>query len=96
MSDSRYLSAKEVAERYGLSVNWVYGCRTLPRRKVGKYLRFLESDLEQWEKKLPESIRTFNWHLVEPVGVGVRSMSHKHNSDRYDEDGKLVLSFDIL
>ena len=58
----RYLSAQEVAERYGLTVSWVYGCRTLPRRKVGKYLRFREDELEEFEKswqKATPSYRTY-------------------------------------
>lgn len=58
----RFLSAQEVADRYGLSRRWVYDCRTLPRRKVGKYLVFREDELEEFEmtwKKTTPSHRGF-------------------------------------
>ncbi len=45
----KYLSAKQVAERYGLTVQWVWKCKALPRRKVGKYLMFREDELERFE-----------------------------------------------
>jgi predicted DNA-binding transcriptional regulator AlpA len=61
----RYLTAKDVAERYGLSIRWVYSCLTLPRRKVGRYLRFLESDLEIWEKRQAPSSRVYGFHIFE-------------------------------
>lgn len=55
----RYLSAKQVAERYGVSPQWPYRCKDLQkyRRKIGQYVRFLESDLELFEKERwsPES-----------------------------------------
>lgn len=58
----RFLTAREVAERYGQRLSWVYGCRSLPRRKVGKYLIFREDELEDfelsWQKATP-SYRTF-------------------------------------
>ena len=46
----RYLSAKEVAERYGRTVGWVHRCLKLPRRKMGKYLVFREDELEDFEQ----------------------------------------------
>ncbi len=65
MNDERYLTAQQVADRYNLSLQWVYGCRSLPRRKVGKYLRFKESDLEQWEKRHNETSRTYGFYSVD-------------------------------
>lgn len=58
----KYLTAQDVADRYGLTRKWVYGCRTLPRRKVGKYLMFREDELEEFEKtwqKATPSHRTY-------------------------------------
>jgi len=72
MADSpapKYLSAAQVAKRYGLTTNWVYGCRSLPRRKVGKYLRFLESELEEWEKRQAPSSRVYGFHIFESTPV---------------------------
>lgn len=62
----RYLTAKQVAARYGQRLSWVYGCRTLPRRKVGKYLVFREDELEEFEKrwqKATPSYRTYTFQL---------------------------------
>ena len=58
----KYLSPKEVAERYGLSVAWVYRCADLQAIsfKVGKYLRWRESDLiamEEYRDKQPRGYR---------------------------------------
>lgn len=58
----KFLTAKQVADRYGQSLKWVYGCLTLPRRKVGKYLVFREGELEEFEKswqKATPSYRTY-------------------------------------
>ncbi len=65
MSEERYLTAQQVADRYNLSLQWVYGCRSLPRRKIGKYLRFLESDLEVWEKRHTETSRTYGFYSTD-------------------------------
>lgn len=47
----KFLTALQVAERYGLTVDWVYGCKELQqyKRKVGKYVMYAESDLEKFE-----------------------------------------------
>ena len=52
--DPRYvwLSAKQVARRYGMTVEWVYKCRDLRPygTKFGKYLRFRLSDIHKFEE----------------------------------------------
>lgn len=54
MSELNYLTAKQVAERYGLSVWTVYhwsSCGRIPTvRGLGKLLRFDERALDQWLK----------------------------------------------
>lgn len=52
MPDEKLYSVKEVAKRYGLSVAWVYRCEDLRciAFKVGKYLRWRESDLLAMEE----------------------------------------------
>lgn len=47
----RFLSPQDVADRYGCAVDWVYHCKALKpyKRKIGGKLRFLESDLLQFE-----------------------------------------------
>lgn len=55
----RYLTAEEVAERYGRSVGWVHRCKKLPRRKIGKYLAFREDELEKFEKDRSNQGRGF-------------------------------------
>lgn len=47
----RYLTAKDVARRYKLPLSWVHHCEALKpyKRKIGKHLRFTESDLEEFE-----------------------------------------------
>jgi hypothetical protein len=46
----RYLSAADVAERYGRPLQWVYKCEKLPKRKIGKYLVYREDELEIFEE----------------------------------------------
>ncbi len=60
--DVRYLTAQEVAERYGLTLAWVYRCKKLPRRKVGKYLVFREDELESFEQ----------YRNIQPCGFFIR------------------------
>jgi hypothetical protein len=46
---TKWLSAQQVADRYGLTRNWVYHCKELMEiaKKFGKYLKFpLEGVLE--------------------------------------------------
>ncbi len=57
--DVRYLSAKDVAERYGRPLKWVYKCKDLPRRKIGKYLTYREDELEKFEKRRNSASRGF-------------------------------------
>ncbi len=57
--ESRYLTAVEVAERYGMTLGWVYRCKKLPHRKVGKYLVFREDELEKFEQYRREEPRGF-------------------------------------
>jgi excisionase family DNA binding protein len=53
------LTAQEVAERLRVPVSWVYertrrrgpGC--IPHRKMGKYLRFLAEEVDDWFRSLP-------------------------------------------
>ena len=47
----RLLKPREVAARYGMSLQWVYHCPELKaiRRRVGKYLFYRLSDLEKLE-----------------------------------------------
>ncbi len=98
MNDERYLTAQQVADRYHLTLQWVYGCRSLPRRKIGKYLRFLESDLEDWEKMVGGTVRTYGFHAFHPKEVKLRSGRYSqvpsHNSLNRNT-GEFVLLFDI-
>lgn len=94
----RYLSSKEVAARYGLTVEWVYGCRSLPRRKVGRYLRFLESDLEVWERRQTGSGRVYPFHIQENTKVMTKEKDiHSAPSHNSLQSGgqEFVLLFDI-
>ncbi len=98
MSEERYLTAQQVADRYNLSLQWVYGCRSLPRRKVGKYLRFLESDLIDWEKRQTGSGRVYGFHIFENTEVRTklkRSFNFVAHNENYDNGGKFELLFDI-
>jgi excisionase family DNA binding protein len=52
---TRLLTAKEVAERLGVEVSWVWAqCRkgTIPHVPLGRYRRFREEAIEQWVRKL--------------------------------------------
>jgi excisionase family DNA binding protein len=49
--DDRWLSTKEASIRYGLAVSWFYSraeAGILPCYKVGKYLKFRQSELDAW------------------------------------------------
>ena len=58
-SDTRreaLLDVKGAADYLGLSVTWVYRSTangTLPCRKLGRSLRFLQSELEAWVSTRP-------------------------------------------
>ncbi len=93
----RLLTAQEVADRYRLRLQWVYGCRSLPRRKVGRYLRFLESELETWEKRQTGSGRVYGFHITDNTEVRTKpKVFHRPMSDktRYGKDWHFELLFD--
>ncbi len=98
MSDERYYTAQEVADRYGLTLQWVYGCRSLPRRKAGKYLRFLESDLIEWEKRQTGTGRVYGFYIFDQPEVRTklkRSFNYVAHNENYDNGGTFELLFDI-
>ena len=49
-----YSTAQEEAERLGVPITWIYsrvrkrGVEMIPHRKVGKYLRFISDEVDQW------------------------------------------------
>jgi predicted DNA-binding transcriptional regulator AlpA len=48
-----FLTAKQVAERYGMSKQWPYHCPELQaiRRKIGRSVRWKLSDIEEFERQ---------------------------------------------
>lgn len=50
--EDTWLTAKDVARRYGMAIEWVYHCKDLRPygRKMGKYLRFSLSNLRRFEE----------------------------------------------
>ena len=47
----RLMGPREVAEMYGLPVSWIYTKAEqgiLPHFKLGKYLKFRESEVSNW------------------------------------------------
>ena len=47
----RLIGPKDVAEMYGLPISWVYSKAEegiLPHFKLGKYLKFRESEVATW------------------------------------------------
>ena len=57
MENGEMLKIEEMAARLKVKKSWIYfrtretGEGTIPRIKVGKYLRFNESDVMAWIKK---------------------------------------------
>jgi len=55
------LTVDDVALRYKVPKSWVYErtrCRVadrIPHRKMGKYLRFLTKEVDEWFKNLPRN-----------------------------------------
>jgi hypothetical protein len=53
------LTVDDVAIRYKVPKSWVYertrgrGTDRIPHRKMGKYLRFLAKEVDEWFKNLP-------------------------------------------
>lgn len=97
----RFLNAQQVADRYGLTVKWVYGCRTLPRRKVGKYLVFREDELEQFEKSWQQATPSHRVYMTKlQQGITGNEAESHNTSERYtrmDEQKprEFVLMFDM-
>lgn len=63
MSDEiKFLTAVQVAARYGRPVSWIYTCKELKECavKIGKFLHFRESDLLELENKRRHSRRGFD------------------------------------
>ena len=60
MEKFELLTINEMAEKLKVPLSWVYsrtritGPRSIPRIKVGKYIRFVESDVMEWLKKQKE------------------------------------------
>lgn len=59
--DQDFLTVDEMAERLKVPKSWLYS-RTretapdsIPRIKVGKYIRFVEADVMKWLKKQNEA-----------------------------------------
>jgi excisionase family DNA binding protein len=49
--EERLLSPKELAERTGLPLSWIYTkaeANELPHRKLGRYVRFVPSEVSRW------------------------------------------------
>jgi excisionase family DNA binding protein len=49
--DERLISPKELADRTGLPLSWVYTqveAKKLPHRKLGRYVRFVPSEVNHW------------------------------------------------
>lgn len=99
-----YLTAKEVAARYGQKLRWVYNCTSLPRRKVGRKLVFRKDELLEFEmtwKRATPSYRTFQ--TMKELGVtvsdnGPNCWVNPPEKKRRKRSGKLkgYLKFDIL
>jgi excisionase family DNA binding protein len=49
-----FLTVDQIAERLKVPRGWIYGrtrdrsSNTIPHRKVGKYVRFIESEVRAW------------------------------------------------
>lgn len=91
-----FLSARQVAERYGLTVRWVYGCRTLPRRKAGKFLVFRLDELEEFEKswqKATSSYRTYQ--TKRELGTASHNILESWVNPPIKKDSKFKLLMDM-
>ena len=55
---TRLLTADEVAERLGVTKDWVWGqarAGRIPHVRLGRYRRFREESIEAWLKQLEDS-----------------------------------------
>jgi excisionase family DNA binding protein len=61
MEKLELLTINEMAERLKVPLSWLYsrtritGPGSIPRIKVGKYVRFVESDVMEWLRKQQET-----------------------------------------
>lgn len=94
----KFLTAKEVAARYHQPISWVYGCLTLPRRKIGKYLVFREDELEEFELTWRKATGSYRGYLTKKQqGItGEKVVTHNSpQSTESTERSKFVLKFDF-
>lgn len=86
----RFLTPKQVAERYGLTVKWVYGCHALQAIAIrcGKYLRYRESDLVEKFETTRSSRRGYQIIMRR---IGLEAERRKAEAKR----PKFKLKFDI-
>ena len=60
MAEHDFLTIIEMAERLKVPKSWLYsrtretGPGSIPRVKVGKYIRFIESEVMEWLKRCNE------------------------------------------
>ena len=55
--DQNLISIKEMAEKLDLPVSWLYSrtrTKEIPHYKIGKYVRFSESEVWEWLKNQNE------------------------------------------
>lgn len=100
-TEDRYLTAKEVAKRYGLSVQWVYHCEALKpyRRYLGrKLIRFRESDLEKFEAyraQWPRETVSGKRSGARGKHIENQDVIRQTSSDERLEEARKRLKFDI-
>lgn len=88
----KFLTALQVAERYGRPVNWIYTCKELQecKVKIGKYIFFRESDLLALEEKRSKSPRGFD--LKQSKEIVIRQTEES----KANTDARKRLKMDIL
>ena len=60
--EDKILTLKEVAKKLGVSTSWVYRkcrCGIMPHIQIGRVLKILEKDLQEWlnAHKIKEALR---------------------------------------
>ncbi len=87
LAEERTLSARQVADRYGLTEQWVYHCLELQHIafKVGKYLRYRESDLVKFEKARAAKQETERkgYRLHQVIGHATESTTTGNNRIKF-------------
>ena len=56
--EGNLLSVRELSEKFNLPVSWIYSrtrINEIPHYKIGKYVRFNESEVWEWLKKQNEA-----------------------------------------